>query len=407
MIFDLGAVAEMFSRAIDNAVSHHHFQINADNSVVDYPNYHQFKVAHFSVHLAEILGLDEAAKRDIYLLGMLHDVGFISTEIIPYLQSDDYILRHESMIEHCIIGENFVKDINFNTDINNVIMFHHEHYDGKGFFGLEKDEIPLFSRIIAIADKIDLHFDLNEISNKKEDIILYLNNHSGIYFDPELVVNAIKLFDILPDVDYSIRCDKLSNCELDYTWHSVKSVTETFMKIIDHKSHFTYDHSSSISKLLKELAIIYGYSDEMQKKLHITANLHDIGKIFISKSILEKPLPLKVHEFEIVKKHTLDGEIMLKRLKNFDDIARWVGQHHEKLNGSGYPRGLKATEIDFESQMLTVADIYTALRESRPYRKSLSLPATKAIMKDMVNRGEINGDITSKLFDLINESKQD
>ena len=92
---------------------------------------------------------------------------------------------------------------------------------------------------------------------------------------------------------------------------------------------------------------------------------------------------------------------MLSLLNNFEDISRWVGQHHEKLNGSGYPKGLINKEIDFESQIIAAADIFTALREERPYRDSFSLDITKEIMNDMVKKGEINGEITNKLFNIV------
>ena len=99
-----------------------------------------------------------------------------------------------------------------------------------------------------------------------------------------------------------------------------------------------------------------------------------------------------------MKNHSIDGENMIKTLECFKEISVWIGQHHEKLNGVGYPRGLKEEEICFEAQILTVADIYTALRESRPYRRSLCFDTTKKIMYDMVEKGELNRDIVDNML---------
>jgi HD-GYP domain-containing protein (c-di-GMP phosphodiesterase class II) len=387
MKFDLLKLAEVFSRSIDESIAMQHIRFDFKGKKVYYTNYHQFKVAHFAVHLAQLMGLSILEQRDILLMGMLHDVGFVSSEIMLTKENKNYIISHENLLEHCIVGEKLIKNINFNTDIKNVIMFHHEHYDGSGFFKLQKEEIPLYSRIISIADNIDLLFNLNDISGKKDLIINYLKTNSGIKFDPYLVEKAIEMFDIYEHVDYSVRCDNLPFYEVNYNWLDIKSVTETFMKIIDSKSHFTYTHSSSITKYVDKLAIIYNYNEDMKKKLHIAANLHDMA--------------LTNEEYEIIKKHSFDGEKMLSLLNNFEDISRWVGQHHEKLNGSGYPKGLINKEIDFESQIIAAADIFTALREERPYRDSFSLDITKEIMNDMVKKGEINGEITNKLFNIV------
>lgn len=404
LVFDLGKVIEICSRAIDDSIYTCNYQYNLDNNIIKSSNFHQFKVAHFSFHIGEILGLSTENQRDIFILGLMHDAGFISSEIIPYESFNNHIINHEQMLDHCFLGELLIRDISFNQDVTNIIMFHHEKYNGTGFFGLIGEEIPLFSRILTISDRLDLVFNLENISDKKEEIKNYLIQNSSIIFDPFLVKIVIDILDQPNgDIDYSKRCPKIPSFDLDYSFENITSVTETFMKIIDHKSHFTYNHSSTVTTNIKELAMLCHFDEEKCRRLHIAANLHDIGKIYISKGILEKPLSLKPEEFKEIKKHPKMAEDLLLSLNNLEDIARWVGQHHEKLNGSGYPRGLKGEEIDFESQMLTVVDIYSALIESRPYRKNLELIKVKETMREMVKKGEINEDLVNKLFNIVDK----
>ena len=144
---------------------------------------------------------------------MLHDVGFISTEIIPYSSCNNYLLSHEQMLEHCIIGEELIRNMKFETEVTNVIMFHHEKYDGTGFFGVEGNNIPLYSRLIAIADNIDILFNLNNIKDKEQIIIDHLNTNASRIYDPQLINYAIEIIRDYKNIAFSKRCDLLPQAD--------------------------------------------------------------------------------------------------------------------------------------------------------------------------------------------------
>jgi HD-GYP domain-containing protein (c-di-GMP phosphodiesterase class II) len=133
------------------------------------------------------------------------------------------------------------------------------------------------------------------------------------------------------------------------------------------------DAADAIGKVL-------GLPANRMQTLRRAALLHDLGKLGISNTILDKPTKLTDAELEIVKKHPgLSAEI-LGYIGAFREIAILAGEHHEKLDGSGYPFGLCAKDLSLESKLLAVADIYTALSEKRPYREALAPSQVTAII---------------------------
>jgi HD-GYP domain-containing protein (c-di-GMP phosphodiesterase class II) len=112
--------------------------------------------------------------------------------------------------------------------------------------------------------------------------------------------------------------------------------------------------------------------------------LHDIGKIGIPESILNKPSKLTPEEFEIMKKHTIFGEKIIKSVPGFDLVADIIRHHHENYDGSGYPDGLVGEESSLRTQIVSIADVFTALTEDRPYRKALRINEAIELIKSMV-----------------------
>lgn len=123
-----------------------------------------------------------------------------------------------------------------------------------------------------------------------------------------------------------------------------------------------------------------------------------MGKLVTPIEILEKPGELDNEEFEIIKKHVYWSYVMLKDVEGFDEICRWAVTHHRKLNGTGYPDlPTEYLNMDIVSRMMACIDIYQAVRETRPYHSGRTHRETMSIMWDMVNRGEIDRQITLDL----------
>ena len=137
--------------------------------------------------------------------------------------------------------------------------------------------------------------------------------------------------------------------------------------------------------------------------MEIAGNLHDIGKLRVPNSILEKPGKLTDEEFNIIKEHPYYTRLILMNIDGFDKIADWAGYHHEKLNGRGYPFHFNGDFLDQGARIMAVADIFSAITEERPYRKGMTREQATKVMKENVEYGAICGEMVQLLFDHYNE----
>jgi putative two-component system response regulator len=148
-------------------------------------------------------------------------------------------------------------------------------------------------------------------------------------------------------------------------------------KALDAKDSYTRSHSDNVTKYSKAIAEEIGLSDEEIKDIQMAAQLHDLGKIGISDSILNKQEKLTEEEWEVIKHHSIRSAQILEPLESLDGVVDMVKEHHEKINGSGYPDGKKGIQIRLGARILAVADAYDAMTSERPYRKAF--PKEKAV----------------------------
>lgn len=174
---------------------------------------------------------------------------------------------------------------------------------------------------------------------------------------------------------------------------------------VEAKDPYSRGHSERVAEYACKIAEKLGLTQEDLKTLRDACRLHDIGKIGISDSILKKPSSLSPEETEIMHGHPLIGERIVNPLKSFRHILDPIRHHHEFLDGSGYPDGLKAENIPLVTRVLTIADIFDALVTERPYRKAFSIDAAKREFEAMVEKGKLDKDVVNALFNLIEEKK--
>ncbi|RLQ90331.1 HD domain-containing phosphohydrolase [Planomicrobium sp. Y74] len=155
-------------------------------------------------------------------------------------------------------------------------------------------------------------------------------------------------------------------------FHSLSEDIKELRKIgemVEKKDKYTYRHSSRVSKYAVKTASKMKLDRQRMDDLFIASILHDIGKIHITEEVLNKPGKLTNEEFDIIKKHPGDGADMLRKTA-YTYLAEIVEQHHERIDGRGYPFGLKADEILLEAKIIGVCDTFDAMTEDRSYRKA-------------------------------------
>lgn len=348
-------------------------------------------------YIAACIGLHlEFTNEDLFDLmsnALLHDNGMAKGLV---LVNNDLHLS-EGSNAHCLQGELNLADFPFVKKRENVILYHHEWYDGTGHYGAKGDELPLFTRIITLADEIAQQQSRNKIPS---ECIRFASEKSGTMFDPFLVDIFTEIaknseFWFKMDDNY-INQELLSlmpTIQAEYTYKELRSITRIFQTIIDTKSPFTGEHSKGISEKVGILCNYYNYDSDTYWKMRIAADLHDLGKLIIPSRIIDKPAKLTKEEFQIIMTHPYQTRKALENIKGFEDITNWAANHHEKLDGSGYPFGLNKDQLDKNSRILSCVDIYQALTETRPYRKGMSHEMAISIMDNMVERDFIDSTI--------------
>jgi len=160
---------------------------------------------------------------------------------------------------------------------------------------------------------------------------------------------------------------------------SVRSETiDIVMNTLFEKSNRESLHSKRVSKLCESIASKMHLETDDVNQIRIAGLIHDIGKIGIEDTILNKTEKLNDHEWEEIRKHPEAGWRILSSIKEFTELARFIHEHHEKWDGTGYPEGLKGEEISLEARIIAVADAFDALTSKRSYKKESSKEAAIA-----------------------------
>jgi HD-GYP domain-containing protein (c-di-GMP phosphodiesterase class II) len=168
-------------------------------------------------------------------------------------------------------------------------------------------------------------------------------------------------------------------------------------RIIDYKSVFTRRHSAQIASKAWLMGGYYGYDQGLRSQLYLAAALHDIGKLTTPVTILEKPGKLTDDEFYVIKDHVRMTYELLKDISGFEEVCAWASNHHEKLDGTGYPFGKKAEELDFNSRLVACIDIYQAVSEERPYHPGRDHENTMKILYNMADQGSLDSGIAGDM----------
>lgn len=183
------------------------------------------------------------------------------------------------------------------------------------------------------------------------------------------------------------------------------SMIESLILIVEAKDTYTYGHSRRVSNLCINVARKMRLSEREVSSLKLAASLHDIGKISIPETILNKEGPPDQEEWEYIKRHTMIADEVLKPLKFLDEAREIIRSHHERFDGKGYPRGLKGGEIPILTRILAVADAYDAMSSIRAYRSPLQREDIKKELEKNSGK-QFDPEVVSIIIGLIDEDKE-
>ena len=199
------------------------------------------------------------------------------------------------------------------------------------------------------------------------------------------------------DTMYSQADDDVIDDDVRYDNDDVLKYAKCFANIIDCRSPFTYSHSSGIAELARKAAVHLGYSDEEKQKMFISGLLHDLGKLYIPVSILHKKDKLTPEERFEINKHTYYTRKILNQIDGFEDIVHCAANHHEKLDGTGYPYRIPGASLCEPDKIMAICDVYQALSEERPYRDKMPPDKVWRIIDDMADKDHLDTKLVSRM----------
>ena len=302
------------------------------------------------------------------------------------LRNGDAIAQ-EMIVSRCTRGADIARTLRFSDAVCDGIYHLDEHWNGSGRPGrLEGSAIPLFSRIALLAQVVDVFHSHAGASAALEEA----QRRSGVWFDPELVralegaARRHSFWTALASPTIEARVVRLA--PLDYgnqlDEDYLDAIADAFGQVIDAKSPFTAGHSRRVGALSARMAHDLGLSPGRARWLRRAAVLHDVGKLGVSSTILEKPGQLDEREWEEMRTHTTHTRAILGRIGALSDLADVAAAHHERLDGTGYPLALPAAAIARETRIITTCDIYDALVSDRPYRPALPVEEALRTMEE-------------------------
>lgn len=183
-----------------------------------------------------------------------------------------------------------------------------------------------------------------------------------------------------------------------------REIIEAFAKVVDLKDSYTQGHSFRVAKYTDMLARELGCDEETVEKYHNIALMHDIGKVGIPDSVLNKPGKLTDEEFGLIKSHAMRGYEVLENISLMPEIAIGARAHHERPDGKGYPLGLHGEELPMVAQIIAVADCFDAMYSNRPYRTRMNFERVVSIIKE-VSGTQLSSDVVEAFLRLVEKGE--
>lgn len=339
---------------------------------------HAQRLAYVGVTVAAAVELEPSLVEATFFACLLHDMGLAAGRTAGGKADVSWRSKLELMTAHAATGARFARKLGLSESVAEGIATHHHCWQGSSEAPtLPAQHFPIVGRITALADRFDAMLEraVSPLRLRKEAPSL-LRDLAGNEVDPDL---ADVLTRLVGEDDFWLRLfdNDLPTTLMSLNYGGILTERELFetlgviADVVDMRNHRPSGHGRRVARLAFEIARRWGMAEDRAKLVHAAALLHDIGTLGVPTQFLAKPDILTVHELAAVQLHPVYARDILSEIPGFGAIAWWVGCHHERLDGRGYPGMLEGAEVPIESQIIGVAEAYLALTNERPYRKAM------------------------------------
>ena len=362
---------------------------------------HSVRTAYLAWKTAEVHPLpQECSLQNLVFLSLFHTIGFFREDIhfnyFPHEANLDYFSDEKFIESRYVFTSYYLEYMTPLKDDAVILQNFLQPYSKERCINQPKEA---YNNIIYLCARISDYWGKNKGAPLPED----LNELALGYFNPEYV-EAFKIANkdnvLINAIQANIHQDAISKyiANITYPTDEKKYLEKMLVHLLDFKSTSTMKHAINASCIALSLGLRMQFDDEAMTTLFTSAFLHDIGKIATPQRILEFPGKLTPEDMGIMRHHVNHSKRILSGHVN-EEILQTVYRHHEKLNGKGYPRQVEGKDLTLIQRTLTVADITSALNDSRSYKGEFSKEQTIAIITDMTDNGEIDPQITKFIIE--------
>lgn len=411
------------------------------------PQEHALRTCLVAVRLAEACGLGDAARRATYYVALLRYIGCTAEaheaaaffgdeiaaragfalidpghprELLAYLRGHvgagasplrRAVLLAGGVVQgprgprraiaaHCEVAQRLAGRLGLGGDVQRGLADAFERWDGKGFpAGLEGEAIAMPARLVTLARDVEV---FHRVSGADAAVEI-ARERAGAAYDPALVERYEREADgVAAMLDETSAWEDAVGSEpgvpVVVDDHGVDDACAAFADFADLKSPYFVGHGPGVAELAEATAWRLGMGEVDVVGLRRAALLQDLGRVGVTNAVWDKPGRLGAGEWERVRLHAYMSERILARAPPLASLAPLAGMHHERLDGSGYHRGVSAAQLGTAGRILAAADVFQALREERPHRPAHSTEEAAGILTVEVSSGRLDGDVVAALL---------
>ena len=293
---------------------------------------------------------------------------------------------------HCTSAALLADRLGLGPDVQAALAFAFERYDGGGMpAGAHGDGIPIQMRVAQVADLVEVHHRTGGVAGA----VAMVTRRRGGQFDPAIVdafvrdADAILAGPVAGDA-WRAALQEAPDRHEHLDDEGVDALLMALGDFVDLKCPFTLGHSRAVARLAGDAAAVAGLGAATVALIRRAGHVHDLGRIGVSNQVWSKAGPLTSGEFERVRLHPYLTVRILSQVRGLAQVAQLAGNHHECLDGSGYPRGLPASALGLPDRVLAAAVAYQSGCEPRPYRETLTPASAARRLQDRVRAGELD-----------------
>lgn len=389
------------------------------------PMEHALRVTLFAVRFGDALGLSQPDRHDLYYIALLRASGCTANaHVLANRFGDDIaqmarfasapplnlrqlarIARADPVLAEtgaafCEVGQMFADRLGLGAGVQTGLGCLLEQWDGNGLpQGLRGDDVPLLSRIARLAaDAVLAHR-----SKGIDGAVAMITPRSGTIYDPALVARFCEIApDLLPPLTdeptWDVALDAEPGSQRRLTTSQLDTACQALAEFADLKSPYFHGHSSAVAELATQAGQACGLPADDLRGLRRAGYVQDLGRVGVSNAIWEKPGSLTIGEWERVRLHPYYTERILARPAALKTVSTVAALHHERLDGSGYHRGLPAAMQSLPVRLLAAADVYQAMIAARPHRSPLSRNDAAGALRDEVAAGRLDRDAVNAVL---------